>query len=267
MNILFISKHKHPHIGGVEKHVKAISDRLKVLGHKITTISEEDIRPPHFKFIGLLYIWFWLYKNKKLIINTDIIHIHDVFIWYLPFRLFFLKKKVYITFHGWEGKYPIPLWNIVNKKIANKLCIGSFAVGKYVEKYYRIKTNKIIYGGVNKINKTKFKKIKNTLLYLGRQDLDTGINEFKKWLLKQKVKYSVKYITNKPNTDMYLQTAEYCVPSGYLSYLEAKNMNCKNLTFAHNPLKVNYWKEIKLLNRIPTWDNVCNEYLKLWSIH
>ena len=74
----------------------------------------------------------------------------------------------------------------------------------------------------------------------------------------------VKYITNDPNPEKYLVTSEYCVPTGYLSYLEAKRYSCKVITFANNPLKVDYWKEVKLLKSIPTWEDVAEIYIKLW---
>jgi glycosyltransferase involved in cell wall biosynthesis len=278
MKILFLSKHQYPHIGGVEKHIQKIKEILNTKSVNVKIISEEDIKQPHIKYFGLLYIWFWLFKNRKLIAESEIVHIHDVFIWYLPFRFLFPNKKVYITFHGWEGKWPIPLWNIINKRIANKLTPGSISVGKYVEKYYGIKVNNVIYGaaeypaGVRKNNLKKYKKIKNSIVFLGRQDADTGINDFKKWLESQDTKYNVKYISNDPNPEKYLITAEYCVPSGYLSYLEAKQYGCKILTFANNPLKVDYWKEIrdtyddKLLESIPTWNDVVKIYLKLWKV-
>lgn len=271
MKVLFISKHKHPHIGGVEKHIEKVGSRLEKMGYDITSISEEDIKQPLIKIIGLLYIWYWLFKNVNLIKKSDIIHIHDIFIWYLPFRFIFPRKKVYITFHGWEGKYPIPYWNILNKKVANKLTNGSIAVGKYIERYYVIKSNYIIYGGVTSKIKNNIKKIKNTIVWLGRQDSDTGINEFKKWL-EEHPHLKAKYITNDPNPEKYLKTAEYCVPSGYLSYLEAKNYGCKIITFANNPLKIDYWDEIrdiyddKKLKNIPTWDEAAKVYLKLWNI-
>lgn len=264
MNILFISKHKYPHIGGVEKHIKEVGSRLENLGHNIKLISEEDIQQPHVKFIGLIYIWYWFFKNLNLIKNADIIHIHDVFIWYIPFRFIFPNKKVYITFHGWEGKYPIPFWNILNKKIANKLTNGSIAVGKYIEKYYGVKSNCIIYGGVNPKIKNNTKKIKNTIVWLGRQDEDTGIKEFKNWLIKNP-KLKVKYVSNIPNPEKYLINADCCVPSGYLSYLEAMSYGCKIITFANNPLKEGYWNEIKKLKNIPSWDDVVSVYLKLWD--
>ena len=267
MNILFISKHKWPHIGGVEKHIKEICFELQLLGCHTNTISEEDVKPPHIKLFGLLHIWYWLFKNRNLIKNSDLIHIHDVFIWYFPFRFIFPKKKVYITFHGWEGQYPIPLWNIINKRIANKLTNGSIAIGKYIEKYYGIKATYISYGAIDlkfRTNNLKYKQ-KNTMVYLGRQDSDTGYLQFLNWLKTQGNKMKVKFVTNDPNPEKYLKTAEYCVPSGYLSYLEAKGMGCKTLTFANNPLKVDYWKEIKKLKTIPTWSKVAEVYIKLWE--
>jgi len=266
MKILFISKHKHPHIGGVEKHIKSISEVLTSEGHKVTTVSGDDTKQPKIKFIGLLSIWYWLFKNRSLIKNTDIVHIHDVFIWYLPFRFLFPTKKVFVTFHGWEGKYPLTIWSIINKRTANYLCSGSIAVGKYIEKYYKIKADYIIHGAAQSVNHLSLSKIKNTIVWFGRQDMDTGINEFRKWLVKQKTKCGIKYITNDPNPEKYLKTAEYCVPAGYLSYLEAKSYGCKIITFASNPLKVEYWNEIKLLKKIPTWDEVVNVYLKLWKV-
>jgi len=268
MNILFLTHHKHPHIGGVERHLQFLIFNLQFLNKdiKIKTISEEDIKQPHIKIFGLLYIWYWLLKNRSLITRSDLVHIHDVFIWYLPFRFLFPNKKVFITFHGWEGKWPLPMWIIINKRVANYLCNGSIAVGKYIEKYYKIKCNFVIYGATTLIHINRVKKIKNSIVYLGRQDQDTGINEFKKWLITQKNKYKVVYITNDPKPEKYLKTAEYCVPAGYLSYLEAKSYGCKIMTFTNNPLKEDYWKEIKTLKTIPTWDEVAEVYIKLWNI-
>ena len=266
MKILFLAHHKAPRIGGVEKHLNKITTELRSMKYEVTTISEEDIKPPKIKYFGLLYVWYWLFKNRKLITDSDIVHIHDVFVWYLPFRFLFPRKKVYITFHGWEGKWPIQKWAILNKRLANYLCNGSIAVGKYIEKYYGIKSDYVIYGGVSKTQKIKNSKTPNTVVWLGRQDEDTGINEFQQKLKESKnQKLKVSYVTNVKNPEKYLKTAEYCVPSGYLSYLEAKSYGCKIMTFANNPLKEDYWKEIKLLKKIPTWDEVTKVYLKLWS--
>lgn len=275
MNILFIAKHKWPHVGGVEKHVEMLKHEFRKTKYEINILSEEDIKPPKIKLFGLLYIWCWLFKNRSLILNSNIIHIHDVFIWYLPFRFLFPFKKVFITFHGWEGKFPPTVWSILNKRIANYLTNGSIAVGKYIEKWYGIKADYITHGAAQSlaISRLPLVKTKNTIVWLGRRDEDTGINEFKKWLNKHS-ELKVKYVTNIKNPERYLKTAEYCVPSGYLSYLEAKSYGCKIITFANSPLKVDYWKEIskawpaspvKNLKTIPTWKNVADVYTKLWN--
>lgn len=271
MKVLFLARFVHPHIGGVERHISAISSKLYALGYTVKTISEKDIKQPRIKFIGLLYIWYWFIKNRREVLDADIIHIHDVFIWYLPLRILYPRKKVYTTFHGWEGKFPLPMWAILNKRIAWKLSAGTIAVGNYINKWYGIRADFVTYGGVNKVQSLKFKvqsntKIKNTIIWLGRQDKDTGINEFHKWLIVNGQRLTVKYITNDPNPEKYLKKSEYCVPSGYLSYLEAWNAGCKIITFADNPLKEDYWKEIKKIKKIPSWSEVTELYLKIWRL-
>jgi len=148
MKVLFLAQHKWPHVGGVERHIKEVSLSLRKKGHTITIISEESIKYPKIKFIGLLHIWLWLWRNRKLIKETNVVHCHDVFIWYLPFRFLYPQKPVYTTFHGWEGVWPIPWKNITLKRLAARLSWGTIAVGGYIEKYYGIKADKIIYGAI-----------------------------------------------------------------------------------------------------------------------
>lgn len=146
MKILFITHFYLPHIGGVEKHINEVAKRLERKGHIVKIISEADIKYPHIKVFGLIYIWIWFFKNSKLIQDADVVHIHDVFIWYLPFRFICPRKEVFTTLHGWEGIWPIPLKYILYKKVASKLSFGVIAVGKYIEKYYEIEADKITYG-------------------------------------------------------------------------------------------------------------------------
>lgn len=149
MRILFLARRVWPKIGGVEKHIGELSKVLKKKGHKVKIISEKDINYPNIKILGLLFIWFWFLRNRKLIEEADIIHCHDIFIWYLPFRFIYFKKPVYTTFHGWEGVWPIPLKNILIRRMANRLSSGTIAIGKYIEKFYGIKADIILYGGQN----------------------------------------------------------------------------------------------------------------------
>ena len=119
MKILFFSRLFYPHIGGVEKHVFEVSKLLVKKGHEVTVITEqyspelklrkmiegiEVFRIPKYKEgkFKKFKIWKWTLNNNQLIKNADIVHCHDVFFWYLPFRLLFPFKKVITTFHGHE---------------------------------------------------------------------------------------------------------------------------------------------------------------------
>jgi len=71
-----------------------------------------------------------------LIQEADIVHCHDVFFWYLPFRFLYPKKKVFTTFHGWEGIFP-PKWQAkVIRNISEKLSFGNICVGDFIRKWY-----------------------------------------------------------------------------------------------------------------------------------
>jgi len=287
MKILFLAHYSWPHVGGVEKHAKEVVDRLRQKGHEVKVISEENIKYPHIKFLGLLYIWFWLFKNRSLIKQSDIIHCHDVFVWYLPFRFLYFKKPVYTTFHGWEGYYPVPLLNILQKRIASRLSWGTIAIGKYIEKYYGIKANKIIYGGggtpggrPSATTPGVFATARgNSIVFVGRLEKDTGLLQFLEQLKIKNLKLKIDFVGDgslrkecekygmvRGFTDPkpFLKRAKICVPGGYLSYIEAKQADCKIMTFHNNPLKKDYWDEIKRVKRFPTWDEVADEYISLY---
>lgn len=279
MKILMLVQYKWPHIGGVEKHLQLITNNLELKGHKVKIISREDIKYPHIKYLGLLYIWLWLFKHRDVIVRCNLVHVHDVFIWYLPFRFLYPKKPVFTTFHGWEGIWPIPWKNIFVKRLAAKLSWGTITVGKYIEKYYGIKVNKIIYGGNSHLAGVKAHP-RGVFVYVGRLDPDTGLLEFLEWLMangqgsrvdfvgdgslrKECEKYGKVHGFCDPKP--FLKKADICVPGGYLSYIEALAAGCKIMTFADNPLKKDYWKEIKKVKKFPTWDEIADEYLSLYN--
>jgi glycosyltransferase involved in cell wall biosynthesis len=302
MKILFITHNYFPHIGGVEKHTFEVAQNLKNKDHEITILTEKDTNNLqnvetiygikvirfshlHMKFLGLISIWLQLLKNRELINKADVVHCHDVFIWYLPFRFLFPNKPVYTTFHGWEEILPIPLKNILLKRLAEKLSFGTIAVGKYIEKYYGIKANKITYGAAKDVFPI-FHKENNKIIYVGRLEKNTGLPKFLKWLQKNK-KYNVDFcgdgelrkkcekcgtVHGFVDPEQYYKKAEYCVPGGYLSALEALNNNCKIKLFWNNKVKEDYWKlspfikkDVKTWFRNQTWDKLANEYLDLYN--
>ena len=278
MKILFLTRLFYPHVGGVEKHVLEISKRLVASGHEVTivttkydegvhfheSIHESEVirfKLPKIKYLGLIYTWFWFLKNVSLIYKSDIIHCHDVFIWYLPFRFLFPFKPIFTTFHGWEGIYPIPSNFIIHKKIASAFSNKTIAVGNYIENYYKIKCDLITYGATQ-IIKENFKKDKNSLLYLGRLDLDTGLPTLLESLKRfndiyhfnglkvtfcgggplafecKKFGKVLGFVDPRP----YLEKANICFASGYLTILEALSYKCLVVTAYDNPLKRDYYK-------------------------
>jgi glycosyltransferase involved in cell wall biosynthesis len=268
-----------PHIGGVEKHVKLVADELRQKGNEVKIISEENIRYPKIKFIGLLYIWFWLYKNRQLIKEADIVHIHDVFIWYLPFKFIYPNKKVYLTIHGGQGKWPIPFKDRMLVKLAAKLSNGVVCVGDFIPKYFGVHPNYVIYGGVDS-NKIKGLRKEKLIIFLGRLEEDTGVHEFIK-KTKNYPNYKIEFVGDGSlrsfcneygivhgfcDPTPFLQKASICFAGGYLSALEALEYGCELWTGAGTPIKKDYWKMFSYRkgDKLPSWKDVGNIYESLY---
>ncbi len=287
MKILMITRKVWPHIGGVERHIAEVSKVLERKGNKVKIISEGDINYPHIKFLGLLFIWFWFFKNRKLIKNADVIHIHDVFIWYLPFRVLYPKKRIVTTIHGLEWGNPLNKISLWQKWLAVNLSGKSVGVGDFLEKYIKAKFDLIIYGAVSRrqFMGTK-RKQKNRIVFVGRLEKDTGVSAFLKWFKKQssfEVYFcgdgSLRSECEKYGTVLgfcdpapFYRSAKYCVPGGYLAALEAVNSGCELKPFWDSIIKKDYWNmspfvqpDIESWARRQTWEKMADEYLALYN--
>ena len=287
MKILFLTRRVWPEIGGVEKHIGEISKILNKKGNSVKIISERDLSPPRIKYFGLLVIWIWFFRNRKLIEDAEVVHYHDVFIWYLPFRFPYPNKRVFTTVHGLEWDKPFSISGILQKRLAIRLSNRSVGVGKFLEKYLNVKFDLITYGASTQ-HKGSFKKQKNTIVYVGRLEENTGLLQFLEWF-KKNSKYSVEFCGDGPlrkecekygivhgftKPDQYYKKAEYCVPGGYLAALEALSYNCKLRLFWNNKIKEDYWKmspfyklkgeKLKKWAKKQTWEKLANEYLDLY---
>ena len=312
MAIVFFCRLFYPHIGGVEKHVLEISKILIKKGHKIIVFTEQyDPKLKlHEKIEGIsIYripagknerfkkfeIWKNLWKHRKIIEKADIIHCHDVFFWYLPFRFLYFKKPVFTTFHGYES-YPIPKKALIMRKVSEELSNGNICVGEFMKKWYGTKPTYTTYGGVrilpiNTNTTNKYQSKKNIqLLFIGRLDQQTGIMRYLKAvkILKDKgyifdldvlgdgeqrqdaEKFCSKFNLNVRfhgfvnNTTDFLEKANYVFVSRYLGILEA--MASKKLVFAlyDNPLKEDYLKMTpfaKLVNIVNSEKHLANKVL------
>ncbi len=265
MNVLFLTRRAKPDIGGVERHIEQVVANIKKqdTSYKFKIISEKDINPPRIKLLGLLYIWWWLFKNRKVIKDADIVHCHDVYIWYWPFRLLYLNKPSFVTFHGWEGVYPIPQKFKLIRQFSAMIAKGNICVGEFIEKYYNIQADYITYGGVGKfsISKSQSSTQKLKILYIGRLEEDTGLGVVIKAMqkvmqthpeaeieflgdgpLRYKAEKVGKVLSFQEHIDKYLKEARFVIASGYLTILEA--MAARKLVFAvaNNELRYDYLK-------------------------
>lgn len=288
MKILFFTRRFWPSIGGVEKHVLMLSRELVMRGNQVTVVTEgptfssnsEDsageggikvhrIPVTTGERLKKFQIWGWLFKNKHLIQEADIIHCHDVFFWYLPFRFLYPKKKVFTTFHGWEGTYP-PKWQAkLVRKISEKLSFGNICVGDFIKKWYGTKPDLVTYGGVSskqqpgpaRVENSKEKTAEPRILFIGRLEEDTGLPIYFQALeilgnegAGVKIEFagdgSLRKETEKygevlgfiEGLEESINNFDFVFTSGYLSILEA--MAQKKLVFAvfDNPLKEDYLK-------------------------
>jgi glycosyltransferase involved in cell wall biosynthesis len=288
MKLLILTRSFYPHVGGVEKHVYEVSKALSAKGHKVKVVSEADIKYRHIKFIGLFSIWVWIFKNRKLIETADVVHCHDVFIWYLPFRFIYPKKKIITTIHGFEWDNPLSKISLWQKRLAINLSNKSIGVGDFLEKYLGKKFSLIIYGASD-INDNRTFSDKKRIIYVGRLEENTGLFKYLKWL-DNNSRYKVDFCGNgtlRRECEKYGTVHGFCdpipfykkaqivVPGGYLAALEALNYGCEIKLFWNNKLKEDYWKmspfwklkgdKLKKWARAQTWEKLANEYLDLYK--
>jgi len=313
MNILFLARYFYPHIGGVEKHVLRVGEELVKKGHQVTVLTQKHSRKladsvnlGGIKVIRIPFcqskwgIWKNLWPLRRLFRQADIIHCHDIFFWYLPFRFLYPTKPVFTTFHGWEGKFPLPQKNIWLRKIWEKLSWGNICVGDYLCKWYGTKTDFITYGGVDlpdfQFSKSNFPEY----IFIGRLEEDLGLSEylqvFKKLpvvfigagSLKSKCAKVGRTLGKVKDLSVILKQRPYVFAASYLTIWEALAYGCSVFSLYQNPLKKDYLEKFPaaanihvsgsagelisqlnqprpLCRRFPSWQDAVKLYQQLWQ--
>mgnify|MGYP001566320300 FL=1 len=142
MNILMLSRYKWPRVGGVEKHMYMVSKILESRGYEIKYLTEDEVGRDKWE------IWRNIWKYKELFDWADVVHIHDVFFWILFLRIFYWKKKFFMTFHGYEGSDAPKLKQILWHRLAAFMTNGNICIGDFHVKWYGVKPDFISYGAV-----------------------------------------------------------------------------------------------------------------------
>lgn len=295
----------HPHIGGVEKHIAQLNKDLKEDGYDLSVITtnflgdldefEENENEKIYrfklpseknKFKYKLAVYRNIWKLRKVWLKADIIQIHDVFFWLLPF-LPLVSNKVYITFHGYEGNelptVKTKLWH----ELASLLVRGNICVGNFHSKWYSVFPNQLTYGAVQLIKVPKKKK-NSELIYVGRLEKDNGLMVVLNALLKLKragrsyhldvygegslkikakdfVKkngLSVKFWGNNPESAKILAQYRVAFVSRYLSILEALSSKTKVIAYSHNLLTDDYLQKTPFTN----WIKIANHSDQIVSL-
>ena len=275
MKIVFLTRYFWPHVGGVERHVEAVGQKLGQLGHEVTVITlkheaklAESQTYQGLKIIRLpdsnskIELWWSLWQKRVWLKAADIIHCHDIFFWYLPFRLIWPNKPVFTTFHGWEGVWPIPRRYRWMHRMAEKLSRGSICVGDYLIKWYGHKPDYVTYGGItlswyDRGIKTFTPKIKE-IIFIGRLEADLGLPEYFKALKIIKKQYHLpitfvgdgrlkraaakfgRVVGNVTDLRPYLNRPAAILASSYLTIWEALAYGRPVFALYQNPLKKDY---------------------------
>lgn len=322
MNIVFLTRLYYPHIGGVERHVRGL---VKELGkdNQITIITEkysveladeeiiDGVTILRIPVVGVgesakkWVIWKWLSRHPEFLDSADIIHVHDIMFWLYPYKLLHPAKKIFITFHGWEGIFPLPIKNILHKRFDNFLSSGNICVGDFIGKWYGFPPDYITYGAVDHFagNTTVTRHKNKILLFLGRLDHDTGFEQCLDIYsrLKNKLHWQLQVAGDGPHKSLLppdagflgfvahpeavINRADYIFSTGYLGILESWSQRKLVLSGYTHALKKDYLlmhplsRYLVLDGNIPprlpeeaynwacaqTWSKLAGLYRELWS--
>lgn len=286
MKVVHLAHYYWPHVGGIEKHLALVADELAKKGVTTTVITKqfspelpttqshnnvEILRIPVSESLGMLHklsVWSAMWSARAKLIHADIIHVHDVFWWLLPIYplLKLLNRKVYITFHGYEGSEVPTATQIFWHKLAEVLTDGNLCIGGFHQKYYTVTPTLTSFGAAEHQKQTAGSVKKNTALFIGRLEEDNGFfaylqaikllkDEGKKWHLDvygegsqlkrakeyvQKHNLSVTFFGFVPEADTKLGKYSVAFVSRYLAIIEALLAQVPVVAQYNNAIKKDY---------------------------
>ncbi len=307
MKILHLAKYYDPHLGGVETHLQELNALLVKQGHQVTVLTWQyhkklasitrynGVKVVRLPFdvksnkLSKLSVWKVVRQQHSLFAQADVVQVHDVFWWLLPLWLM-VRKKVFITFHGWETKYPVRVTAKLQRYIYSKLAKGSIHVGAWIQQFYWDKPDLITYGGVRVKKKIRSSLLTNhqrvlKFVFIGRLAKDNDVEKylelielFKSFDFKVNVTWvgdgELKTKCTKvgevaglvKNVQRYIEGQDFVFASSYLSILEAQSMGGIVCSFYSNNLKKSYLESFPLASSMFITNSVKSMFKKINSL-
>ena len=184
-----------PRVGGVERHVAGLSAAPTRRGHAVEIVTAHHapgletgevvdgiavrrFHPSPLPLMGPLVTGLRLLPLAGLLRGADVLHCHDypTFRWILLWRLLLPRKRIAITFHGWEGHAPPKRSALWNRRLAARLTRGNLCVGSFIEKWYGTRATDVTYGAVS--TEAEGPGIPSDVLLLSRIEPDVPVSAY-----------------------------------------------------------------------------------------
>lgn len=181
-----------PDKGGVETHVARLIEQLQSRGYRITVVTTQAddqvplvektewgkiVRLPHRYRLKKLATWWWLWRNRSLLYQASLIHVHDIFWWLYPvFPLLKLwGKPIFTTFHGYERAEGPTRRAVWQRQLIEKLSDDTICIGGFMREWYGATCEHVSYGAASLTEQGMARPQPHSAVFLGRLAADTGI--------------------------------------------------------------------------------------------
>lgn len=185
-----------PRVGGVERHVAAVHRTLGAQGlsGRVIVLGER----PAGAAVGVEWIGFTRGLSRLRVLarpdslvrfllslrrsSAPALHFHDASTLhpFLPFLgLLGLLPRTFITFHGWEGKYPPEPAVVRQRRECEEAAAGTIIVGEFIRNWYGTAGDAVTYGGADlarcSSGAAPIAEMPLRAAFVGRLEPDTGL--------------------------------------------------------------------------------------------